>query len=45
MYNVGTYLAERFVEIGLKHHFVVPGDYNPVLLDQLLKNKNLMQIG
>jgi indolepyruvate decarboxylase len=45
MYNVGTYLAERFVQIGLKHHFVVPGDYNLVLLDQLLKNKNLMQIG
>jgi len=45
MYNVGTYLAERFVQIGLKHHFVVPGDYNLVLLDQLLKNENLIQVG
>ncbi len=29
-YTVGGYLAERFVQIGLKHHFVVPGDYNLV---------------
>ncbi|MBE8995293.1 alpha-keto acid decarboxylase family protein [Microcystis aeruginosa] len=44
-YNVGTYLAERLVQIGVKHHFVVPGDYNLVLLDQLLKNQNLLQVG
>ena len=34
-YTVGTYLAERFAQIGLKHHFAVAGDYNLVLLDQL----------
>ncbi|TRU83381.1 MAG: alpha-keto acid decarboxylase family protein [Microcystis novacekii Mn_MB_F_20050700_S1] len=44
-YNVGTYLAERLVQIGVKHHFVVPGDYNLVLLDQFLKNQNLLQVG
>ena len=44
-YTVGNYLATRFEQIGVKHHFVVPGDYNLVLLDQLLRNKNLQQIG
>ena len=44
-YNVGTYLAERLVQIGVKHHFVVPGDYNLVLLDQFLKNQNFLQVG
>jgi pyruvate decarboxylase len=44
-YTVGGYLAERLAQIGLKHHFVVPGDYNLVLLDQLLANRNMQQIG
>ena len=44
-YTVGNYLATRFEQIGVKHHFVVPGDYNLVLLDQLLRNKNVQQIG
>ena len=44
MYTVGTYLAERLSQIGLKHHFVVAGDYNLVLLDQLLTNKSMEQI-
>ncbi|MFM8297037.1 MAG: alpha-keto acid decarboxylase family protein [Microcystis aeruginosa] len=44
-YNIGSYLAERLVQIGVKHHFVVPGDYNLVLLDQFLKNQNLLQVG
>ncbi len=43
-YTVGNYLATRFEQIGLKHYFVVPGDYNLVLLDQLLWNKNVQQI-
>jgi indolepyruvate decarboxylase len=29
----------------LKHHFVVPGDYNLALLDQLLSNSDMQQIG
>ncbi len=44
-YTVGDYLAERFVHMGLKHHFVVPGDYNLVLLDKLVTNKKMKQIG
>jgi TPP-dependent 2-oxoacid decarboxylase len=43
-YTVGSYLAARFTEIGLKHHFAVAGDYNLALLDQLLSNKQLKQI-
>ncbi|MBV8358558.1 MAG: alpha-keto acid decarboxylase family protein, partial [Deltaproteobacteria bacterium] len=44
MYTVGTYLATRFSQIGLKHHFAVAGDFNLVLLDELLKNKDLEQV-
>src|SRR5258708_3944374 len=44
-YTVGNYLATRFEQIGLKHYFMVPGDYNLVLLDQLLWNKNVEQVG
>jgi pyruvate decarboxylase len=43
-YTVGTYLATRLSQIGLKHHFVVAGDYNLELLDQLLANKDLQQV-
>jgi len=42
---VGSYLAARLSQIGLKHHFVVAGDLNLVLLDQLLTNKKLEQVG
>ena len=42
--TVGSYLASRLEEIGLKHYFAVPGDYNLVLLDKLLENKNLKMI-
>jgi hypothetical protein len=43
-FTIGSYLAARLVQIGLKHHFVVAGDYNLVLLDQFLLNKNLQQV-
>jgi pyruvate decarboxylase len=43
-YTVGSYLAARFSQIGLKHHFAVAGDYNLALLDQLLTNEELKQI-
>ena len=42
--NIGTYLAELLQTIGLEHYFTVPGDYNLVLLDQMLKNPNLQMI-
>jgi pyruvate decarboxylase len=44
MYTVGSYLATRLSQIGLKHHFAVAGDYNLVLLDELLTNKDMTQI-
>src|SRR6202047_3528867 len=44
-FTVGNYLAARFEDIGLKHYFMVPGDYNLVLLDQVLWNKNVPQVG
>src|SRR6201981_3299357 len=43
-YTVGSYLAARLLQIGLKHHFAVAGDFNLVLLDQLLTNKELEQV-
>ena len=42
--SIGGYLAKRLEEIGVKHYFVVPGDYNLILLDEFLKNKNLEMI-
>lgn len=44
MYTVGSYLAARLTQIGLKQHFAVAGDFNLVLLDQLLANKDLEQV-
>ncbi len=44
MDTVGSYLATRLAQIGLKHHFVVPGDYNLALLDQLLLNESMKQV-
>lgn len=44
-YTVGDYLAERLAQIGIRHHFVVPGDYNLVLLDKLQANPSLIQVG
>lgn len=43
-WTVGTYLAARLQQIGVRHYFVVPGDYNLVLLDQLLRNPALTMI-
>ncbi len=43
-YTVGSYLAARLSQIGLKHHFAVAGDFNLVLLDQLLTNDELEQV-
>jgi len=42
--TVGGYLAARLAHIGIKDYFAVPGDYNLVLLDELLGNDNLRMI-
>jgi pyruvate decarboxylase len=44
-FTVGNYLATRLEQIGVKHYFVVSGDFNLVLLDQLLENRSMEQIG
>jgi pyruvate decarboxylase len=43
--TVGTYIATRLHQIGVCHYFAVPGDYNLILLDELLKNPELEMIG
>lgn len=42
--TVGGYLAARLEQIGLRQYFAVPGDYNLVLLDEFLTNRNLQMI-
>lgn len=42
--NIGTYLARRMVELGVKDYFVVPGDFNLILLDQILLFPQLQMI-
>ncbi|KAK3689362.1 thiamine diphosphate-binding protein [Podospora appendiculata] len=44
-FTVGDYLAERLAQIGIRHHFVVPGDYNLILLDKLQAHPQLTEIG
>lgn len=44
-FTVGDYLAERFAQIGIHHHFIVPGDYNLILLDKLGAHPALNEIG
>ncbi|MEK6223670.1 MAG: thiamine pyrophosphate-binding protein, partial [Thermodesulfobacteriales bacterium] len=43
--TIGSYIATRLHEIGIYHYFAVPGDYNLILLDELLKNKDIEMIG
>ena len=42
---MGEYLATRLYQIGLRHTFVVPGDYNLLLLDKLLTIPAVEQVG
>jgi pyruvate decarboxylase len=42
--TVGSYLASRLVEVGIRHYFSVPGDYNLILIDELLKNPKLTMV-
>lgn len=43
--TVGDYLAERLAQIGIRHHFIVPGDYNLILLDKLEAHPSLTEVG
>ncbi|PGH02873.1 hypothetical protein AJ79_07529 [Helicocarpus griseus UAMH5409] len=44
MTTVGEYLATRLAQIGIERHFVVPGDYNLILLDKLQAHPKLDEI-
>jgi pyruvate decarboxylase len=43
--TVGTYLATRLEQAGVRDYFVVPGDFNLILLDQILQNPRLRMVG
>jgi pyruvate decarboxylase len=43
--TVGTYLATRLEQAGVRDYFVVPGDFNLILLDQILTNPRLRMVG
>ena len=43
-WTVGSYLARRLLEASIRHYFAVPGDYNLVLLDELIGNPDLQMI-
>ncbi len=43
--TVGTYLATRLAQAGVREFFSVPGDFNLVLLDGILKEPQLRMIG
>ena len=42
--TVGSYLAQRLEEVGVRDYFAIPGDFNMSLLDELLKNPRLKMI-
>ena len=42
--TVGSYLAQRLEEVGVRDYFAIPGDFNLSLLDELLKNSRLQMI-
>ena len=42
--TVGEYLAKRIENLNIADFFAIPGDYNLVLLDEVLKNKSLNMI-
>lgn len=43
-WTVGSYLGRRLQQAGIRDYFAVPGDYNLVLLDELISNRDLRMI-
>ena len=43
--SVGEYLGLRLLELGVQNYFTVPGDYNMLLLDEMMKVESLGLIG
>ncbi|EPY35307.1 indolepyruvate decarboxylase [Angomonas deanei] len=44
-YNIGCYLIDRLSEVGVKHLFGVPGDYNLRFLDDVEAAENMEWVG
>ncbi|GGI85967.1 thiamine pyrophosphate-binding protein [Legionella impletisoli] len=44
MFSIGRYIAKRLEELEINDYFAIPGDYNLVLLDEVLLNKSLRMI-
>ncbi|MGA9287605.1 MAG: alpha-keto acid decarboxylase family protein, partial [Anaerobacillus sp.] len=44
-YTVGNYLLDRLSELGIRHMFGVPGDYNLAFLDTVLEDGKMEWIG
>ena len=44
MTTVGTYLAQRLLDLGISSYFAIPGDFNLTLLDEFLKQPKLNMI-
>ena len=42
--SVGGYIATRLRELGINQYFAIPGDYNLLLLDEMLKIPDLQQL-
>ena len=44
-FTVGDYPAEKLAQIGIRHPFVVPADYNLILLDKIQAHPSLSEVG
>ncbi|TGA97001.1 alpha-keto acid decarboxylase family protein [Sporolactobacillus shoreae] len=44
-YTIGRYLIDRLAELGIRHIFGVPGDYNLSFLDQIIEHPALEWVG
>lgn len=44
MHTIGRYLAQRLVDLEINEYFAIPGDYNLVLLDEILSFDSLKMI-
>ena len=43
--TVGRYLAARLAQLGVRHVFGLPGDFNLTLLDEMLADPDLEWVG
>ena len=44
-YTVADYLLDRLAQIGIRHFFGVPGDYNLQFLDHVLAHPQITWVG